>query len=101
MISSASGLLGEWIADGGAAKTDLPRVTLVAGEILDFAVDCRETTTSDSFRWPLSIKLLNNARGNLPAKAQTVWDAQTDFKAPAASEAAAAGANRPGAPDDQ
>ena len=81
VISSAASLLGEWIADGGAAKTDLPRVKLVAGEILDFAVDCRETTTSDSFRWPLSIKLLNNAE-KLPTKAQTVWDAQTDFKAP-------------------
>jgi len=81
VISSASSLLGEWIADGAAAKTDLPHVKLVAGEILDFAVDCRETTTSDSFRWPISIKLLSNGE-KLPAKAQTVWDAPTDFKAP-------------------
>jgi len=81
VISSASGLLGEWIADGGAARTDLTNVQLVAGETLDFAVDCRETTTSDSFRWPLAIKLLDNAE-KLPAKTQIVWDAQTDFKAP-------------------
>ena len=93
VISSASGLIGEWIADGAAAKTDLKNVKLVAGDILDFAVDCRETTTSDGFRWPLSIKLVNNAE-KPPAKAQTVsqtmaqatsqtvWDAQTDFKAP-------------------
>jgi hypothetical protein len=81
VISSAAGHLGEWIADGAAAKTDLPHVKLAAGEILDFAVDCRETTTSDSFRWPLSIKLLADAK-QPPAKAQTVWDAQSDFKAP-------------------
>jgi hypothetical protein len=88
VISSASGLLGEWIADGGASKTDLQQVKLVAGEILDFAVDCRETTTSDGFRWPLSIKLLDHAE-MLPVKAQIpsatapkVWDAQADFKAP-------------------
>ena len=59
----------------------MTNVQLVAGEILDFAVDCRETTTSDSFRWPLAIKLLDNAE-KLPAKTQIVWDAQTDFKAP-------------------
>jgi mono/diheme cytochrome c family protein len=81
VISSKSGLLGEWVADGAAAKTELPSVKLVAGEILDFAVDCRETTTSDSFLWPLSIKLLNRAE-KLPAQAQTVWNAQTDFKGP-------------------
>ncbi len=81
LISSASGLLGEWIADGSAAKTDLPSVKLAAGEILDFAVDCRETTTSDGFRWPLSIKLVNNA-AKLSTPAQTMWNAQTDFKAP-------------------
>ena len=81
IISSRAGLLGEWIADGAAAKTELPRVKLKAGEIIDFAVDCRETTTSDGFRWSPIIRLLVAAE-MAPQKVQTVWDSQVDFKAP-------------------
>ena len=81
VISSESGLLGEWIADGAAAKTELPRVKLKAGESLDFTVDCRETTNSDGFRWTPTIHLLVRPV-DAPADLQTVWDAQADFKAP-------------------
>jgi hypothetical protein len=81
LISSQAGLLGEWIADGAAAKTELPRVKLQAGEILDFAVDCRETTNSDGFRWAATIHLLVRAE-DAPTDVQTVWDPQADFKPP-------------------
>ncbi len=81
IISSRAGLLGEWIADGAAARTELARVKLKAGEILDFAVDCRETTTSDGFHWAPTLRLLVRAE-DAPKKVQTVWDAQADFKAP-------------------
>ncbi len=81
IISSRSGLLGEWIADNTAPRTDLPHVKLKAGEILDFTIDCRDTTTSDGFRWVPTIRLLVMAEA-APKKVQTVWDAQADFKPP-------------------
>lgn len=81
IISSKTGLLGEWIADNCTAKTELKSVKVTAGEILDFAVDCRQTTTSDGFRWAPTIRLVVKAEW-APKDEQTVWDAQVDFKAP-------------------
>jgi hypothetical protein len=81
IISSKAGLLGEWIADNCTAKTELKSVKVTAGEILDFAVDCRQTTTSDGFRWAPAIRLVVKAEW-APKDVQTVWDAQVDFKAP-------------------
>jgi hypothetical protein len=84
VISSRKGLLGEWILDRvntASAKTELASVPVEAGEILDFAVDCRDNTTSDGFRWSPSLK--RNASANMDSRTtQTVWDAQSDFKAP-------------------
>lgn len=81
IISSKSGLLGEWTADNCTVKTELKNVQVTAGEILDFAVDCRQTTTSDGFRWAPTIRLVVQAEW-APKDVQTVWDAQTDFVAP-------------------
>jgi hypothetical protein len=84
LISSKKGLLAEWILDRAntaSAKTELPGVSVEAGEILDFTVDCRDNTTSDGFRWSPSLK--RNAAANMDSKTtQTVWDAQSDFRAP-------------------
>jgi hypothetical protein len=81
VISSKAGLLGEWIADNCTAKTEIKHVKVVKGEVLDFAVDCRETTTSDGFRWVPTISLVVKPEW-APKDVVTVWEAQTDFKAP-------------------
>jgi hypothetical protein len=81
IISSRKGLLGEWIADRSTARTELKGVRISAGEVLDFSVDCRESTTSDGFRWVPSIHLVVTPE-SAPKTLQTVWDAQADFKAP-------------------
>ncbi len=81
IISSRKGLLGEWIADHATARTELKGVRVSAGEVLDFSVDCRESTNSDGFRWVPSIHLVVMPE-SAPKTLQTVWDAQTDFKAP-------------------
>lgn len=84
MISSRAGQLGEWIVDreaGVSSATLVPKVMVVAGEILDFTVDCRETTTSDGYCWaPVlrSLQMPEQASGSR----KTVWDAQADFVAP-------------------
>ena len=81
VISSKAGLLGEWIADNCTAKTELKKVKVVKGEILDFTVDCRETTNSDGFRWVPTIALVVKPEW-APKDVVTVWEAQADFKAP-------------------
>lgn len=81
IISSRKGLLGEWIVDRSTARTELKGVRISAGEVLDFSVDCRESTTSDGFRWVPSIHLVVMPE-SAPKTRQTVWDAQADFKAP-------------------
>ena len=84
VISSRAGQLGEWIVDrsnGVSSATLIPKVQVVAGEILDFTVDCRETTTSDGYRWAPVLRSLQ-----MPEQASgfqnTLWDAQADFVAP-------------------
>jgi mono/diheme cytochrome c family protein len=81
ILSSRTGLVGEWIADGAAAKTEVAKVKLTRGEVLNFAVDCREGPTSDGYRWSPMIQLLVKAE-EAPTDMQTVWDAQADFKGP-------------------
>jgi hypothetical protein len=84
VISSRAGQLGEWIVDrsnGVSASTLVPKVQVVAGDILDFTVDCRETTTSDGFRWAPVLRSLQMPE-QASASAKTVWDAQADFVAP-------------------
>jgi hypothetical protein len=84
IISSRAGQLGEWVVDrsnGVSSATLIPKVQVVAGEILDFTVDCRETTTSDGYRWAPVLRSLQMPEQ--PSGFQkTVWDAQADFVAP-------------------
>jgi len=81
LISSKGGQLGEWIADGAAVRTDLKKVKLAAGEVLDFAVDCRDTASSDAYRWAPSITLVIRAE-DIPEGLRTVWESQNDFAPP-------------------
>ncbi|RFC44148.1 MAG: Protein of unknown function (DUF1553)/Protein of unknown function (DUF1549) [Verrucomicrobia bacterium] len=81
VISSRAGLLGEWISENRAEKTELMNLDVSEGEILDFTVDCRENMNSDGYAWAPTIKLVVKPE-NAPRTLQTVWDAQTDFNAP-------------------
>ena len=84
IISSRAGQLGEWIVDrsnGVSSATLIPKVQVVAGEILDFTVDCRETTTSDGYRWAPVLRSLQMPEQSSGFQ-NTLWDAQADFVAP-------------------
>jgi hypothetical protein len=81
VISSRQGQLGEWTADGAPSATTLEKITLRAGEVLDFTVDCRDSATSDGYRWAPAITLL--IRPEDAMKGQTTqWDANNDFAPP-------------------
>jgi mono/diheme cytochrome c family protein len=81
LLSSRAGLVREWIADGKPSDTRIERLTVKRGEVLDFAVDCRETATSDGFRWTPSIRFLLRAE-EAPSGVKLFWDSQADFSAP-------------------
>ena len=81
VIASQAGLLGEWIADKAAQKTELKRVKLEAGESVDFVVDCRDSTNSDGFQWAPTIHFLVRPE-DVSSDERTTWDAQADFAPP-------------------
>lgn len=77
VISNRSGLHGEWRAKKSDAATNVARIEVTAGETLDFATDCFETVTSDSFGWTLKLTM-TDASG----QAVAVWDSEKDFHGP-------------------
>jgi hypothetical protein len=84
VISSLTGVKAEWVIDRTGAPglaTELETLQLRAGEILDFTVDCRETTNSDGFGWAPVLRL-KVAAEKTPKQMQTVWDAKAEFKGP-------------------
>lgn len=51
IVSSALGMLGTVVSQGGAAQTSLPPFEVKEGDTLDFLVFCRANATGDSFSW--------------------------------------------------
>jgi cytochrome c553 len=72
LVSSRLGLLGEWTAQHGEAKTEVENVAVRKGDTLDFIVDCRATDAFDSFGWAPTVW---EYKGN----AVTLWNAQHAF----------------------
>ncbi len=77
VISNRSGLRGEWRAKKSDAATNVARIEVVAGETLDFATDCFETVTSDSFGWTVKLSMTDST-----GKSVGVWDSEKDFHGP-------------------
>jgi hypothetical protein len=73
IVSSEHGVLGEWKVDQSEADTPVTKVTVKAGETIDFVVDWQSHITHDEFEWPVVINLLTENR----RKAQ--WDSKRDF----------------------
>ncbi|MFN7803852.1 MAG: PSD1 and planctomycete cytochrome C domain-containing protein [Planctomycetaceae bacterium] len=78
VVSSRTGIAGEWTAKGGEVETPVAQLAVEAGDTLDFVVECRETVESDSYNWGISVKLTS-------ANGQPVgtWDSASDFHGPA------------------
>ncbi|WP_152050455.1 PSD1 and planctomycete cytochrome C domain-containing protein [Tautonia marina] len=77
IVSESSGLLGEWVAHDGRSRTVVPSFEVHAGEVVDFVVDCLETTNHDSFEWS-PVVTLETSDGS-----QATWDSRSDFHGPA------------------
>ncbi len=81
IVSSRTGLLGEWTARHGKTSVTLPRVEVRRGDVLDFVADCRESVAFDSFHWApdLALAPANRKSGD---DVPTQWNARSDFSGP-------------------
>lgn len=59
IVSSRSGLAGEWPVHNSAAKTDVAKIEVRAGDTIDFVTDFMGDVTSDSFGWPVTVSLID------------------------------------------
>ncbi|MEM8671083.1 MAG: PSD1 and planctomycete cytochrome C domain-containing protein [Planctomycetota bacterium] len=82
VFHSSTGLQGEWIAFGDQQGTEVPRITVKAGDAIDFVVGCKEGPSYDSFRWAPKIELVELSTDESVAgrwQVGSLWSAQADF----------------------
>ncbi|HUQ70444.1 MAG TPA: DUF1549 and DUF1553 domain-containing protein, partial [Planctomycetaceae bacterium] len=73
LVSSRSGLLGEWAVYSNSAATTAAAIEVQPGDTIDFITDCRENVTTDSFVWTSKLSIGADAR-------KVTWDSVTDFR---------------------
>ena len=74
VVSSRSGLAGEWVAQHGETSTTVAKIAVRKGDTLDFIVDCRASDNSDSFQWAPILRRVG-------ASTDT-WNASQEFAGP-------------------
>jgi hypothetical protein len=79
VVSSASGVAGEWTAYHNKTATAIEKLHVKRGDIVDFITDCRESVSHDSFTWSPRIKYI---AGNASRDERTEWNVKTDFAGP-------------------
>jgi hypothetical protein len=85
LVSSRSGLIGQWLIDGptkgsrivssdeSKAVANVESIRLKAGDTIDFVVDSRDDPELDAFTWKIKIEDTEKADS---------WDSEQDFKGP-------------------
>ncbi|HEY1067870.1 MAG TPA: DUF1553 domain-containing protein, partial [Pirellulales bacterium] len=79
IISSRVGQVGEWIAAKGKVETNVAKLDVVEGEVIDFVTDCRASVNADSFEWTVSLRSIDPQGQELDR-----WDSAGDFHGPTA-----------------
>lgn len=79
IVSSRSGVLGEWAALTGKVPTRIAPFAVEKGEVLDFIVDIIESDNTDSFLW--APVLATPPAPDHPGQVRS-WDAARDFRGP-------------------
>ncbi|MBV9863713.1 MAG: PSD1 domain-containing protein [Abitibacteriaceae bacterium] len=74
IVSSRSGSVGVWTVYSAKVETNVQNITVQKGDTLDFVISCRANHNFDAFSWSNVITL---------AGANTSWDSQAQFVAPA------------------
>jgi cytochrome c553 len=73
IVSSRTGLLGEWSAHGSESPTPVAAATVRKGDTIDFVVDCKGDDAFDSFTWTPTVRQVGGSG---------VWSAETEFAGP-------------------
>ena len=81
VVSSRSGLAGEWKSHNSQASTDVARLTVQPGDTIDFITDGVGDVSFDSFSWKVQLKLQRDDKdvGN--------WDSTSGFHGPISTSA--------------
>ena len=74
IVSSQTGLLGNWLAWKNQTPIKIPRVLVKRGDAIDFVVDCRTNPKGDNFTWAPVIHMADESRTKV-----VEWNAQKDF----------------------
>jgi hypothetical protein len=82
VVSSRSGLAGEWVAQHSETETPVAELAVEAGDVVDFVTDCRQDVNADSFHWTVELKL---ERSGQPVLA---WKSAEGFHGPVGQSAA-------------
>ena len=85
LVSSRGGVLAEAVAQSSTAELRAEGVTVMAGDTVDFVVDCRANSNSDSFNWAPRVKFTDSVKRSKqapPGGFETEWDAKADFSKP-------------------
>ncbi len=82
IVSSRSGLLGEWTVKNNKTSVKLDRVEVKSGDVIDFVADCRQSVEFDSFDWSPMVKMISESSAVSPDGTRE-WNAKSDFSGPA------------------
>lgn len=77
IVSSRSGLAGEWRVQKSETATNSESIPVEPGDTVDFIVDCVGDVNSDSFAWTVDLKLVDQQSQPL-----ATWNSSSDFRGP-------------------
>lgn len=75
IVSSRSGLVGEWQVTMSEATTDTAKIEVQRGDVLDFIVDCLSIFEFDAYQWKVGLTLADSLNQTLDR-----WDSFVDFQ---------------------
>ncbi|MCG6156555.1 PSD1 and planctomycete cytochrome C domain-containing protein [Rubinisphaera margarita] len=79
IVSSRTGLLGEWQIKHGNLTTSVDSASVQRGDTIDFITDCLKDENSDSFSWTVTATLKHD-------DGETVFDSERNFHGPVPSD---------------
>ncbi|MEX2561005.1 MAG: DUF1553 domain-containing protein, partial [Pirellulales bacterium] len=78
-IVGRAGQLAHWTIHNNRAATELARLEVQPGDVIDFIVTSRENVTCDQFTWSPTIRLAEASPAAAQEQTATEWDAARDF----------------------
>lgn len=79
IVSSSSGIHGEWVVDHSKSETTVKSISVSKGDTIDFVSDWRGHLTHDEHIWQVKIRLTLKAAADSTTQ-RTEWDSVRDFK---------------------